>query len=90
MDSAASVFSAFSRVSLADNLTSLGIASDRRKVIADTDIFHFDKFVAEIFAAGLQILDEDEFEKIRYLGSGRTMVAYEGKWKSRSEPVALK
>lgn len=87
MDSTAS---AFSRVSLGDKLTSLGITNNRKTLIADTDIFQFDKFVTEIFASGLQILDEDDFEKIRYLGSGRTMVAYEGRWKSRSEPVALK
>jgi hypothetical protein len=58
--------------------------------LEEADIFQFDGFVNQIFASRLQILDEDDFEKIRCLGSGRTMVVYEGRWKSRSEPVALK
>ncbi|CZR64725.1 uncharacterized protein PAC_14624 [Phialocephala subalpina] len=39
---------------------------------------------------GLQIIDEDAFQRIRFLGSGGTMSVYEGWWKERSQAVALK
>jgi hypothetical protein len=57
---------------------------------SDTGIFQFHEFVRESIECGLKIFDENDFEKIRCLGSGQIMVAYEGRWKSRSKAVALK
>ncbi|QVM08162.1 hypothetical protein D8B26_002855 [Coccidioides posadasii str. Silveira] len=87
MDSSSS---AFSRLSLGDILTPQTTRPMDKSLAGDTDIFQIDRFISETFDSGLLILDENEFEKGEFLGSGRSMSTYKGKWKSRSRPVALK
>ncbi|KAK2772528.1 hypothetical protein FQN52_004907 [Onygenales sp. PD_12] len=87
MDSAGA---AFSRLSLEELLTPPGTSNAPNSVSDSTDLFRIDKFVSETLDNGLRIFDENDFEKVKFLGSGRTMSVYAGQWKSRSKNVALK
>jgi hypothetical protein len=79
--------SAFSHLSLNSQPSA---SPARLEITNQTDIYQIDKFVKESLDSGLEILDEDDFERIKLLGAGGTMSAYEAKWKSRSKTVALK
>jgi hypothetical protein len=74
--------SAFSHLSLNSQPSA---SPARLEITNQTDIYQIDKFVKESLDSGL-----DNFERIKLLGAGGTMSAYEAKWKSRSKTVALK
>lgn len=90
MDSTTSLLSRFSLGSQQPQAEADADQSDDGVTSFRHGIFPFSKFAEECLQSGLDIIDQHQFERRQFIGSGQTMAVFEGYWKPKSQAVAVK